>query len=97
MHPRVYIETSIPSFYHEVRQEPWVICTRLGDAHGVVRGGYAVTDATLQRVWDSREAISRRCDFDAHKLVKFYQSRQKTEGRRGSRPRATGRGRPALG
>lgn len=34
-------------------------------------------DPVLQRVWDSREAISRRCDFDAHKLVRFYQSRQK--------------------
>lgn len=40
-----------------------------------------MTDATLQRVWDSREAISRRCDFDSHKLVKFYQSRQKTGDR----------------
>ena len=35
-----------------------------------------MTDSTLQRVWASREAISRRCDFDAHKLVQFYQSRQ---------------------
>ena len=42
-----------------------------------------MTDATLQRVWDSREAISRRCDFDSHKLVKFYQSRQKTGDRTG--------------
>ena len=40
-----------------------------------------MTDSTLQRVWDSREAISRRCDFDAHKLVRFYQSRQKKDGR----------------
>jgi hypothetical protein len=40
-----------------------------------------MTDATLQRVWDSREAISRRCDFDSHKLVQFYQSRKKTEDR----------------
>ena len=40
-----------------------------------------MTDATLQRVWDSREEISRRWDFDSHKLVKFYQSRQKTGDR----------------
>lgn len=40
-----------------------------------------MTDSTLQRVWDSREAISRRCDFDSHKLVQFYQSRQKTPDR----------------
>jgi len=40
-----------------------------------------MTDSTLQRVWDSREAISRRCDFDSHKLVRFYQSRQKTDDR----------------
>jgi hypothetical protein len=36
-----------------------------------------MTDSTLQRVWDSRDAISRRCDYDSHKLVRFYQSRQK--------------------
>ena len=40
-----------------------------------------MTDSALQRVWDSREAISRRCDFDSHKLIRFYQSRQKTEDR----------------
>jgi len=37
-----------------------------------------MTDSTLQRVWDSREAISRRCAFDSRKLVQYYQSRQKT-------------------
>jgi hypothetical protein len=42
-------------------------------------------DETLQRVWDSREAISRRCDFDSRKLVKFYQSIQKYERSRQSR------------
>ena len=36
-------------------------------------------DSTLQRVWNSREAISRRCAFDSHKLVQYYQSRQKTD------------------
>ena len=44
-----------------------------------------MTDSTLQRVWDSREAISRRCEFDSHKLVKFYQSRQKLDRTRRSR------------
>ncbi len=44
-----------------------------------------MTDATLQRVWNSREAISRRCDFDSHKLVQFYQSRQKPDRTRRSR------------
>jgi len=38
-------------------------------------------DPTLQRVWESREAISRRCDYDSHKLVRFYQSRRKTDDR----------------
>ncbi len=38
-----------------------------------------MTDSTLQRVWDSREAISRQCDFDSRKLVQFYQSRQKPD------------------
>ena len=40
-----------------------------------------MTDSTLQRVWESREAISRRCDFDTRKLIRFYQSRQKTKSR----------------
>ena len=36
-------------------------------------------DSTLQRVWDSREAISKRCDFDSHKLVRFYQTKRKNQ------------------
>ena len=40
-----------------------------------------MTDAVLQRVWDSREAISRRCGYDSRKLVLFYQARQKPEAR----------------
>ncbi len=35
-----------------------------------------MTYPTLQRVWDSRKAISKRCGFDAHNLVRFYQSLQ---------------------
>ena len=38
-----------------------------------------MTDSTLQRVWDSRDAISQRCDYDSHKLIRFYQSRKKTD------------------
>ena len=41
-----------------------------------------MTDSTLQRVWDSREAISRRCDYDSRKLIHFYQSRRKKEGQK---------------
>ena len=44
-----------------------------------------MTDSTLQRVWDSREAISRRYDYDSRKLIHFYQSRQrKQEQKEGS-------------
>ena len=32
-------------------------------------------DTTMERIWHARENISRKCDFDAHKLVKFYQKR----------------------
>ena len=39
-----------------------------------------MTDLTLQRIWDSREAISRRFTFDSHKLIQYYQSRQKMAG-----------------
>jgi len=44
-----------------------------------------MTDSTLQRVWDSREAISQQCDFDSRKLVQFYKSRQKPDRTRRSR------------
>jgi hypothetical protein len=54
-----------------------------------------MTDSTLQRVWDSREAISRRCDFDSHKLVRFYQSKEKSDRTKGSKRQVTGRERPA--
>lgn len=54
-----------------------------------------MSELTLQRVWDSREAISRRCDFDSHKLVQFYQSRQKPDRTRGSKRQVKGRGRPS--
>lgn len=30
-------------------------------------------DLTLEHIWKSREAISRRCDYDSKKLVQFYQ------------------------
>jgi len=40
-----------------------------------------MTDLTLQRVWESRAAISRRCGFDSRKLVQYYQTRQKMDGR----------------
>ncbi len=38
-----------------------------------------MTNSTLQRVWDARKAISKRCEFDSHKLVHFYQSRQENK------------------
>jgi len=43
-------------------------------------------DETLERVWKSRKAISARCDFDAHKLVKYYQTRKKTRSDRSKKP-----------
>ena len=34
-------------------------------------------DEALERVWKSRDIISRRCGYDTHKLVKYYQSLHK--------------------
>ena len=31
-------------------------------------------DLALERIWKSRENISKKCDFDSRKLVKYYQS-----------------------
>lgn len=52
-------------------------------------------DEALERVWKSRRTISARCDFDAHKLVKYYQERRKAKGDRAeesNKPRASGLG-----
>ena len=35
-------------------------------------------DEVLERIWKSREAIARRCDYDSHKLVRYFQERQKS-------------------
>ncbi len=34
-------------------------------------------DEALEFVRKNRKAISRRCDYDARKLVKYYQERKK--------------------
>ena len=34
-------------------------------------------DEVLERIWKSREAIAKRCDYDSHKLVRYLQERQK--------------------
>ncbi len=36
----------------------------------------------LERIWKSRESISRNCEFDSQKLVRFYQSLQKSQNDR---------------
>jgi hypothetical protein len=42
-----------------------------------MQGGRVMIDTTLERIWHARENISKKCDFDAHKLVKYYQKRSK--------------------
>ena len=34
-------------------------------------------DETLERVWSARKSIAKKCDFDSHKLVKYFQKRTK--------------------
>ncbi|MCK5804233.1 MAG: hypothetical protein KAI66_15455 [Lentisphaeria bacterium] len=38
-------------------------------------------DEALERVWKSRKAISARCGFDSHQLVKYYQKRREKADR----------------
>jgi len=40
-----------------------------------------MTEPTLQRIWESRQAISRRCGNDALKLVRFYQDQETKRGK----------------
>ena len=30
-------------------------------------------DEPLERIWKQRQAISERCGYDSHKLVRYYQ------------------------
>ena len=34
-------------------------------------------DETLERVWKTRKSIAKKCGFDSHKLVKYFQKRTK--------------------
>lgn len=34
-------------------------------------------DETLERVWKARKSIAKKCGFDSHKLVKYFQKRTK--------------------
>lgn len=36
-----------------------------------------MNDPTIQRIWNAREKISKKCDFDSKKLVAYYIERQK--------------------
>ena len=38
-------------------------------------------DPTLQRIWDAREAIARRCDYDIRKITRYHQENQKADKR----------------
>lgn len=35
-------------------------------------------DETLERIWKQRQAISERCGYDSHKLVRYYQQYGRT-------------------
>lgn len=37
-------------------------------------------DETLEQIWKQRQAISERCGYDSHKLVRYYQECSKTRG-----------------
>ena len=41
-------------------------------------GGNIMKDETLERIWKQRQAISERCGYDSHKLVRYYQKRSQT-------------------
>ncbi|MDA3800225.1 MAG: hypothetical protein PF692_14245 [Kiritimatiellae bacterium] len=36
-----------------------------------------MNDPTIQRIWNARKKISKKCDFDSKKLVAYYIERQK--------------------
>ena len=34
-------------------------------------------DTGLKRVWDARDEISQKCDYDVSKLIAYYKEKQK--------------------
>ena len=55
-----------------------------------------MADPTLQRIWAVREEISRECDYDSRKLVRYYRELQKADKRaKIYRPEAADRDLPA--
>jgi len=34
-------------------------------------------DAGLKRVWDARDEICQKCDYDVSKLIAYYKEKQK--------------------
>ena len=45
---------------------------------GIDCGGQRMKDdAALKRVWDARDKISQKCDYDVSKLIAYYKEKQK--------------------
>jgi len=64
MSMRVYIETTIPSFYHTLRTAAESVETT------------QMADEVIREVRRIRHEISRRCDHDVHKVVACYRAFQ---------------------
>ena len=62
--------------YTHPQRPPGAVRAGTGNPDGVMRGGNPMKDEALERVWASREAISRRCGYDSRRLVRYLQQRK---------------------
>ena len=76
--------------YTRPERPPGAVRAGTGNPDGVMRGGNPMKDEALERVWASREAISRRCGYDSRRLVRYLQQRK--ERREAGQPLAPDRG-----
>lgn len=65
--PRVYSETTIPSFYHEVRAEPEMVARR-----NWTRTWWDDRRHVYQLVTEVRHRISQQYGHDPKKLIAYY-------------------------
>jgi len=82
---RAYVESTVPSFYHEVRTDPEAV------AHweSQMNQSQNYSDPTIDEIREIRHRISERFGHDPAKLVAYYMELQEQHRDRLIKPRGT--------
>ena len=79
MKPRVYVETTVPSFYFEIRKEPENLRSHFDDAgraQSLGRGGFMMKDPAVEEIREVRRKISREYET-TEEFLDHYRSLEK--------------------